>query len=360
MTDSQEKEKRLRLGITHGDINGISYEIIMKSLMDQRMLDQLTPVVYGTAKVASYYRKVLNINDFSFNIVRKADQAHPRKPNLVNLMDQEIKIDLGQSTPVAGELALMALEAATADLMAGHIDALVTAPINKKNIQTETFTFPGHTEYLAMKFRSDSHLMLMVGPNLRIGVVTGHMPLKDVPASLTVDLIMKRIRVMNQSVIRDFGIPKPKIALLGVNPHGGEDGLLGAEEQQVIMPAIEKARQEGMLVFGPFPADGFFGFGDHLRYDGVLAMYHDQGLIPFKTMSYHEGVNFTAGLPYIRTSPAHGTAYALAGKNEANPDSMRHAIYLATDLYRNRIASEELLANAASLNVQECNTDNQD
>ncbi len=360
MTDSQEKEKRLRLGITHGDINGISYEIIMKSLMDQRMLDQLTPVVYGTAKVASYYRKVLNINEFSFNIVRKAEQAHPRKPNLVNLMDQEIKIDLGQSTPVAGELALMALEAATADLRAGHIDALVTAPINKKNIQTDTFAFPGHTEYLATKFQSESHLMLMVASNLRIGVVTGHMPLKDVPAAISVDLIMKRLRVMHQSVIMDFGIPKPKIALLGLNPHAGEDGLLGSEEQQVIMPAIEKARQEGILVFGPFPADGFFGFGDHLRYDGVLAMYHDQGLIPFKTMSYHEGVNFTAGLPFIRTSPAHGTAYDLAGKNVADPDSMRHAIYLAADLFRNRTACEELQANAASLSVQECNTDNQD
>lgn len=357
MNEAPEKEKRINVGITHGDINGIGYEIIMKALMDQRMIELFTPVVYGTAKVASYYRKTLNINEFSFNIIRKADQAHPRKPNMVNLMDQEVKIDLGVSTPIAGELAYMALEAATEDLKNGSIDVLVTAPINKKNIQEAGFNFPGHTEYLEHKFPSDGYLMLMVTQNLRIGVVTGHIPLREVPDNITVEKILNKVKVLNHSLKKDFGISKPKIAILGLNPHAGEAGLLGKEEIEVIIPAIEKARGEGTLVYGPFPADGFFGFNDHTKYDGVLAMYHDQGMIPFKTLSYQEGVNFTAGLPYVRTSPAHGTAYELAGKDMASPDSLRQAIYLAIDIFKTRKMNQDLQDHAAHFSVQDYGTD---
>jgi 4-hydroxythreonine-4-phosphate dehydrogenase len=357
MNEVPEKEKRINVGITHGDINGIGYEIIMKALMDQRMVELFTPIVYGTAKVASYYRKTLNLNEFSFNIIRKTEQAHSRKPNMVNLIEQEVKIDLGLSTVSAGELSFMALEAATEDLKNGAIDVLVTAPINKKNVQEAGFHFPGHTEYLADKFGSDSYLMLMVTGNLRIGVVTGHIPLAEVPKSITVESILKKISVLNRSLIEDFGINRPKIALLGLNPHSGEQGLLGREEQDIIMPAISKAREQDYLVYGPFPADGFFGFNEYSKYDGVLAMYHDQGMLPFKTLSYHEGVNFTAGLPFIRTSPAHGTAYELAGKDLASPDSLRNALYLAVDIYKRRKMNKDLQENAAHFTVQDFGTD---
>ncbi len=357
MTEINEKEKKITVGITHGDINGISYEVIMKSLLDQRVLELFTPVVYGTAKVASYFRKTLNLNDFSFNIIRKADQVHHRKPNMVNLMDQEVKVDLGKSTEVAGELAYMALETATEDLKNGLIDVLVTAPINKKNIQAAGFHFPGHTEYLADKFQSKSYLMLMITPTLRIGVVTGHVALREVPQLLTIDLIMDKIQILNKSLKKDFGIQKPKIALLGLNPHAGEEGLLGKEEQEVIQPALNKARDLGILAFGPFPADGFFGYHENNKFDAVLAMYHDQGLVPFKTLAYNEGVNFTAGLPVIRTSPAHGTAYDLAGKEIAAPDSFRQAMYLACDIFRIRKMNQELEENAAKFVVQDYGTD---
>lgn len=357
MNEIAEKERKIVVGITHGDINGIGYEIIIKALMDSRMTELFTPVVYGTAKVASYYRKTLNINDFSFNIIRKADQANPRKANMVNLMDQEVKIDLGISTQVAGELSFLALEAATDDLKNGLIDVLVTAPINKKNIQEAGFHFPGHTEYLESKFPSDGYLMLMVGPTLRIGVVTGHIPLSEVPAHITVENILNKLTVLNRSLVQDFGITRPKIALLGLNPHAGEEGLLGKEEKEVILPAIVKAKESGILSFGPFPADGFFGFNDHSKYDGVLAMYHDQGMIAFKTLSYQEGVNYTAGLPFVRTSPAHGTAYELAGKDMASPDSLRQAIYLACDIHKTRKMNKELQANAAQFAVQDYGSD---
>lgn len=357
MNEIPDKEKRIVVGITHGDINGINYEIIMKALMDQRIIELFTPVVYGTAKVASYYRKTLNINEFSFNIIRKADQAHTRKPNMVNLIDQEVKIDLGVSTVTAGELSYMALEAAVEDLKNGSIDVLVTAPINKKNIQEAGFHFPGHTEYLADKFSSDNYLMLMVTQNLRIGVVTGHIPLREVPDQISVERILRKLQVLNASLKEDFGINKPKIAVLGLNPHAGEQGLLGSEENEIIIPALEKAREQDMLVYGPFPADGFFGFNDYLRYDGVLAMYHDQGMIPFKTLSYQEGVNYTAGLPFIRTSPAHGTAYELAGKDIASPDSLRQAIYLALDIFKTRKMNRELKENALHITVQDYGTE---
>lgn len=336
---------RVKVGITHGDLNGIGYEIIIKALHDQRMLDMITPVVYGVSKVASYHRKVLEMNDFNFNLVKNAEAANPKRPNIVNCFEEEVKIDMGKSTTTAGNLAYLALEKATQDLHDKQVDVLVTAPINKKNIQSDKFHFPGHTEYLADKFNSEDFLMLMVSNNVRIGVVTGHIPLMEVSSHLSKELILQKLKILDRSLQRDFSIPKPKIALLGLNPHAGDDGLLGKEEDEIIIPAVEEAFNEGIHAYGPYAADGFFGCSAFTKFDGILAMYHDQGMIPFKALSFESGVNFTAGLPIVRTSPAHGTAYEIAGKNEASPESMRSAIYLASDIYRNRLRFDELNKN---------------
>jgi 4-hydroxythreonine-4-phosphate dehydrogenase len=346
MIKADNKENlRVKVGITHGDLNGIGYEIIIKVLHDQRILDMITPVIYGSSKVASYHRKVLDINDFNFNLVKNAGAANPKRANIINVTEEEVKIDIGKSTQVAGELAYKALEKATHDLDEKQVDVLVTAPINKKNIQSENFHFPGHTEYLAEKFSSDDFLMLMVSNNIRIGVATGHIPLMDVSKHLTTDLIMQKLRIIDRSLKRDFNIPKPKIALLGLNPHAGDNGLLGKEEEEVIVPAVKAAFDEGIHAYGPYAADGFFGSSAFTTFDGVLAMYHDQGLIPFKALSFESGVNFTAGLPVVRTSPAHGTAFEIAGKNQASPESMRSAIFLAADIFRNRKWFDEMNKN---------------
>lgn len=333
---------RVKVGITHGDLNGIGYEIIIKSLQDQRMLDTITPVVYGASKVASYHRKVLDMNEFNFNLVKNAELANPKRPNIVNCYEQEVKIDIGKSTDIGGELAFLALEKASHDLKKGLIDVMVTAPINKKNIQSKEFHFPGHTEYLAEKFETSDFLMLMVSHNLRIGVVTTHMPIAEVPQALTSENILHKLRIMNHSLKRDFSIPRPRIALLGLNPHAGDSGLLGKEEEETIIPTIKEAFDEGILAYGPYAADGFFGSSMFNKFDGILAMYHDQGMIPFKALSFESGVNYTAGIPFIRTSPAHGTAYEIAGKNEASPESMRAAIFLATDIFHNRERYDEM------------------
>lgn len=356
MSRPEKKDNlRIRVGITHGDLNGIGYEIIIKAFHDQRMLDMITPVVYGVSKVASYHRKVLEMNDFNFNLIKSAELANPKRPNIINCYEQEVKIDLGQSTEIAGELAYLALEKATRDLEENQLDVLVTAPINKKNIQSDKFHFPGHTEYLAERFKTEDALMLMVSNNIRIGVVSGHIPLMQVSSHITQELILKKLRIMDQSLKRDFSIPKPKIALLGINPHAGDNGLLGSEEQEVINPAIAAAFDEGLHAFGPYAADGFFGSSAFTKFDGILAMYHDQGMIPFKALSFESGVNYTAGLPFVRTSPAHGTAYEIAGKNEASDESMRAAIFLASDIYRNRKHYDEL--NRDPLPVKNANGD---
>jgi 4-hydroxythreonine-4-phosphate dehydrogenase len=355
--DQFDTRKPLRIGITHGDVNGIGYEVIMKALSDARLLEFLTPVVYGSSKVASYHKKALDINEFNFHIVKSAEYAQPLKANLVNICSQEIKIDLGLSTAVAGEMAYLALETATADLRKGLIDALVTAPINKQNIQSRDFPFPGHTEYLTRKFGADESLMLMVGSGLRIGVVTGHVPLVRVPQMITRDLVNRKVRLMNQSLLRDFGIRRPRIAVLGINPHAGDQGVLGTEEQESLIPAIRQLFDEGILAFGPYPADGFFGTAMYTKFDGVLAMYHDQGLIPFKSIAFRGGVNYTAGLPVVRTSPAHGTAYDLAGKNDASPESLREAIFLAIDIVKNRKLHQEISANPLSASALDVDTD---
>jgi 4-hydroxythreonine-4-phosphate dehydrogenase len=351
MSNLPETHNRVRVGITHGDVNGISYEIIIKTLLDQRLMENYTITLYGSSKVASYHRKIINANDFTFNLVKKADQAHPRKPNIVNIHDEEVKLEIGKSTPIAGELALLSLEAAVAEFKEGLIDVLVTSPINKKNIQSTQFHFPGHTEYLAEKFNIQDYLMLMVNRKFRIGVVTGHIALNKVSEALSEDLIYRKIKIMNDSLQRDFGIVRPRIAVMALNPHAGDAGLIGDEDQRFVKPAVEKAFGENILAFGPYPADGFFGSGSFKEFDGILAMYHDQGLIPFKLLSFDEGVNFTAGLPIIRTSPAHGTAYDIAGKDLANPEAFRNALYMACDIFQHRKEYDELLSNALKPNL---------
>ncbi len=339
------ERKTIIAGISHGDINGIGYEVIIKALMESTINEICVPVVYGSPKVAAYHRKALNINNFSFNNIRSAEEANPKRANLINCLDDNIRVELGKSTPQGGEAALISLEKAVSDINNGKIDVLVTAPIDKKNIQSEKFQFSGHTEYLKSKAGAGDVLMFMIGESVRIGVATGHVPLSKVPAMITPDLLLSKLRLMNQSLIIDFGIRRPRIAVLGLNPHAGDDSLLGTEEAEVITPAIQQALKENMLVFGPFAADGFFGAGSFAKFDGILAMYHDQGLTPFKALSFDTGVNFTAGLPFVRTSPVHGTAFQIAGKGEASENSFRQAIYLACDIFRNRQMYAEIARN---------------
>jgi 4-hydroxythreonine-4-phosphate dehydrogenase len=348
-----ETTEHIKVGITQGDINGIGYEIIIKTLANPRILEICTPIVYGSSKVASYHRKTLDVPEFNLNLVRGAENAVNKRANIINVFDKEVKIDMGTSTEIAGQLSLLALDAAVNDLKHNRIDVLVTAPINKKNIQSPGFKFPGHTEYLATKFEAKDHMMLMVSENLRIGVVTGHVSVKDVPALITEDLILRKLRILNESMNKDFSIRRPRIAVLGLNPHAGDNGVLGMEEQNIIIPALNKAKEEGIFAFGPFAADGFFGSSSFTHFDAVLAMYHDQGLVPFKTIASGSGVNYTAGLSIIRTSPAHGTAYELAGKNESSADSFREALYLAVDIFRNRKMHNKLTANPLKFSVKE-------
>ncbi|MCO4294759.1 4-hydroxythreonine-4-phosphate dehydrogenase PdxA [Solitalea sp. MAHUQ-68] len=342
---SNVPQKKIKVGISIGDINGIGIEVILKALLDNRILELCTPIVYGSVKITSFHRKALNIQDFSFNIIQNSDQANPKRANLINCWEEEVKIDMGQQTENGGKYAFKSLEAATADLLAGKIDALVTAPINKHNIQQPGFDFPGHTEYLQEKAGSGESLMFLVSEDLRVGVVTGHIPIKEVADSISVEKILAKLRLMNISLKKDFWVEKPKIAVLGLNPHASDNGLIGDEETNIIMPAIEEARKEKIFAFGPYPADGFFGKGLQNQFDAVLAMYHDQGLVAFKALSFGTGVNFTAGLPVVRTSPDHGTGYDIAGKNQANEASFRRAIYMAVDVVRKRWETAELLEN---------------
>ncbi|MDD3742408.1 MAG: 4-hydroxythreonine-4-phosphate dehydrogenase PdxA [Lentimicrobiaceae bacterium] len=348
-----ENTRKPVIGITHGDINGIGYEIIIKALADARIYESFTPVIYGSSKAASYHRKLINSGEQSFNLIKRADAANARRANIINIIEQEVKIELGISTAQAGELAFQALEQSTEDLKKGWIDALVTAPINKKNIQSNEFNFPGHTEYLANKFDVKDYLMLMVSNNLRIGVATGHIPLKQVFNAITSDLIAHKLRIMHHSLIQDFGLTSPRIAVLGLNPHAGDNGLIGSEEKSVIQPAIEKVFSEGIMAFGPYPADGLFGSSSYTSFDGILAMYHDQGMLPFKALAFDSGVNFTAGLPYVRTSPAHGTAYEIAGKDMASAESFRAALYLACDILNHRQNYAEMSSNPLNISKQE-------
>lgn len=336
---------KIKVGISHGDINSISYEVIMKTLQEPRILEMCTPIVYGSPKVAAYHRKALNIESLSFNHIRTPHEASVNRANIINCIDENIRVELGKSTEAAGESSYLALERAVADLKKGLVDVLITAPINKDNIQSDKFNFPGHTEYLAQQFNTRDFAMLMVSQNLRIGVVTGHIPLSEVAGQITRDKILSKLRIISRSLVQDFAVTNPRIAVLALNPHAGDNGLIGKEEQTMILPALDQARNEGITALGPYPADGFFGSGDYTKFDAILAMYHDQGLIPFKFSCFEHGVNYTAGLPVIRTSPAHGTAFDIAGEDKASPDSFREALYLAIDIHKNRQIHKEISRN---------------
>ena len=336
---------KIKVGISIGDVNGIGLEVIIKTLMDNRILEYCTPIVYGHTKVASFHRKTLSINDFSFNVISDPSQANDKRPNMINCWEEDVKIELGQTTETGGKYAFLSLERAMSDLLEGSIDALVTAPINKHNIQNEDFQFPGHTEYIQAKTNSPESLMFLISDELRVGVVTGHIPVAEVSQKVTTEKILAKLNLMNQSLKKDFWVQKPKIAVLGLNPHAGDNGLIGNEEIETIIPAIEQANNQGIFAFGPYPADGFFANSTYLQFDAVLAMYHDQGLIPFKQISFHNGVNFTAGLPVVRTSPDHGTGYDIAGKNLASEQSFREALFAAVNIIERRRESTELTSN---------------
>ena len=334
---------KLVVGITQGDSNGIGYEVIIKSLADERILDSFTPVVYGSSKLMGFYRKTIhNIGPMDVNVISSAADARMRKINLVNCLPDNIYAEPGQSTPESAQNAITALEVAVRDLKEGQIDVLVTGPINKRAMNSEGFSHTGHTDYLQQQFDAGDVTMFMVSEQLKVGVVTGHIPLREVPGRISQESILGKLRIMKASLERDFGIPDPKIAVLGLNPHCGDGGLLGDEEQNIILPAIQQARQEGIQAFGPYSPDGFFGLGNYSRYDATLAMYHDQGLAPFKALAFADGVNFTAGLPVVRTSPDHGTAFEMAGRDDADPHSMMSAIYMAIDIFRKRLQYDSL------------------
>lgn len=351
--------ERPKVGITHGDFNGIGYEVILRMLEDNRLLELCTPVIYGSAKIAQYYRKELDIPCQPFVQIQDADQARTDQYNIVNVIGQEAHIAPGEDNREAGQAAFAALERAVADLKEGKIDLLLTAPINKHNIQSEEFDFPGHTEYLEAAAGDDAKaLMILCNERLRVALVSTHLPVSQIAEAVTKENILAKLRLFNESLIKDFSVVKPRIAVLALNPHAGDNGLLGTEEKEVIVPAIEEARTERILAFGPYAADGFFGNGLYDKFDGVLAMYHDQGLAPFKTIAMESGVNFTAGLPFVRTSPDHGTGYDIAGKGEASADSMRAALYMAIDVLRNRRRHAEMTANPLRKQYHEKGRDN--
>ncbi|RCH56736.1 4-hydroxythreonine-4-phosphate dehydrogenase PdxA [Mucilaginibacter hurinus] len=336
---------KLKVGISIGDVNGVGLEIIIKTLSESKVYDYCTPIVYGHTKVASFYRRLSNAHEFNFNVITSPAQATHRKPNMINCWDEDVKLEPGVVNSTGGKYALISLQRATTDLLAGELDLLVTAPINKDNIQSEAFNFPGHTEYLQQQDNAAESLMFLVSDVLKIGVVTGHIPVADVAKAISVEKIVAKIRLMDASLRNDFWIRKPKIAVLGLNPHAGDNGLIGNEEAQIIAPAIEQARANDILAFGPYSADGFFASAAYSKFDAVLAMYHDQGLIPFKQLAFETGVNFTAGLSFVRTSPDHGTGYDIAGKNQASDISFREALFTALRIVKHRRENIELNEN---------------
>lgn len=339
----QMEEKTIRVAITHGDTNGIGYEVIFKTFAEPEMLELCTPIIYGSPKVAAYHRKVLNL-ETNFSIIDKAEDAKSGRVNLLTTFDDEVKIDMGQASKEAGEAALKALDRAMTDYRSGLYDVLVTAPINKDNIQSNLFRFAGHTEYIeSCVGEGQKALMVLMTESLRVALVTTHLPIKDVAGAITKEAIIEKATIFHKSLRRDFCIQKPRIAVLSLNPHAGDAGVIGSEEKEIIQPAIQELEQQGIQAFGPFAADGFFGSHAYNRFDGVLAMYHDQGLAPFKALASEQGVNYTAGLSLVRTSPDHGTAYDIAGKGVASENSFRQAIYTAIDVYRSRLRFDEPL-----------------
>lgn len=343
MNKATGKEK-IKIGITLGDINGVGPELILKTFAEPEILETFIPVIYGSARVFSFYKKITSAENFVYHAIRNADEAQQGKVNLINVWQDEVKIDPGVSNEIGAKYSVMSLDAATTDLLGGKINALVTSPIDKSHLSKVSFEFPGHTEYFAAKGGKDS-LMLMVHENLRVALVTGHVGVSKISSVLTKENIYKKAQLLKESLIKDFSISKPKIAILSLNPHAGDGGKFGNEEAEIIQPAIQALQEKNVLVMGPFAADGFFASGNFKNYDGILAMYHDQGLIPFKTLSGIGGVNFTAGLPFIRTSPDHGPGFDLAGKDKADVTSFRDALYLAADLYVTRTNNKEYSKN---------------
>ncbi|BAP33566.1 4-hydroxythreonine-4-phosphate dehydrogenase [Chryseobacterium sp. StRB126] len=336
------KNHKVRVGISIGDFNGIGPEIIMKSLKDKTITDFFTPVIFGSGKLFTYQKNIFKLN-LNFNYVNEASQAQPGKLNMVNLTKENVNVELGVPTEESTQMAIDSLEAATEALMKGDIDVLVTAPINKDEMVKMGFKHTGHTGYFEEKF-SKKGLMFLVTEDLKVAVSTHHIPIAQVAENISKEKIKKQIRVLNQTLIEDFCIQKPKIAVLGLNPHAGDGGVIGTEEIEIISPAIQELSDNGILAFGPFPADSFFQPNKYRNFDGVLAMYHDQGLAPFKTLAYEEGVNYTAGLPFIRTSPDHGVAYDIAGKNIADEQSFMEAIFTAIKVFNNRSEYSELMS----------------
>lgn len=339
------KSKKIKVGISCGDVNGIGMEIILKTFADSRVMDHCTPVIYAPKSVFNYYLKIEGIDLGGVRFSNSADKLDLNKINVIDLWDQKIDLNPGESTRVAGKLAYESLKHVTEDLAATKVDVLVTAPINKKNMQSEDFKFPGHTEFLANYANEENPVMILANEGLRVALVTGHIPLEQVSKQLKTLLITKKLDVLNRSLQQDFGIHSPRIAVLGVNPHNGDEGLMGDQEKTVIEPAIAKAQSDGILAFGPYPADGLFGSPALHKFDAVLAMYHDQGLTPFKALAFDKGVNFTAGLPIVRTSPDHGVAYDIAAQNKASEESFRQALFMAIDIYKRRAEHRELTQN---------------
>lgn len=332
---------KIKIGLTPGDINGIGYEIILKFLTDPYNHNSSIIIIYGSPKILAYYKKNLG-NNLNTTTIANVEEAKNAGVYVINCNSDDIRVEIGKSTEIAGLASYQALEKATNDLKNNAIDLLVTGPINKWNIQSAGFSFPGHTEYLAQQFDAEKHLMLMCSEAIKVGVATGHIPISKISETLTKELILEKLEILDNSLKRDFLIRKPRIAVLGLNPHAGEKGVIGNEEEQVIIPAINDAREKDILAFGPYSADGFFGAGDFKKFDGILAMYHDQGLVPFKSLTFDDGVNFTAGLPIVRTSPAHGTAYDIAGKNQATYLPFCHAVRLAIEIFNNRKHLKEI------------------
>ncbi|WP_343488338.1 4-hydroxythreonine-4-phosphate dehydrogenase PdxA [Allomuricauda sp. d1] len=334
---------KIKLGISIGDLNGIGCEVALKTFEDKRMLDFCTPVLFASNKTISFQKNALNLN-LTFNGIPSADKALDGKLNVVNVWKESPKTEFGKATDEGGKFAIKSLRAAVEALKTGVIDTLVTAPINKNNVQADDFKFPGHTDYLAQEFDGES-LMLMVSEGLRVGLLTDHIAVKDVAVAITQKLVRNKIQIMAKTLRMDFGLRKPKIALLGINPHTGDNGTIGNEDQKIIMPVIKELFDKGEMVYGPYAADSFFGSKNHEKFDGILAAYHDQGLIPFKTLSFGKGVNFTAGLSKVRTSPDHGTAYEIAGQGKADEGSFKEAVFLALQVFKNRREYQELVSN---------------
>lgn len=329
-----DKSDKIIVGISIGDLNGIGIEVILKTFQDKRMLDFCTPILFGATKVISYHKKALGIETPVHGITSMSQLNHS-KINVLNIWKEEVAIELGKTTQFSGDYAARSLASAVKHLKENKIDVLVTAPINKENIQSDTFNFPGHTEYLEANLEGKS-LMILMTDALRIGLITGHIPIAKVAEAITPELIKSKVETMHESLVKDFGISKPKIAVLSLNPHCGDKGVIGKEDDEIIKPTISEIKETGKLVFGPYAADGFFGSETYKQFDGVLATYHDQGLAPFKALSFGKGVNFTAGLSHIRTSPDHGTGYEIAGKNLANPSSFTEALFTAIQVFKTR------------------------